>query len=306
MRPVTSAGGILRLKVRHVVLAGADGEIGRRLVPALASGGSRLTLLGADAARLAQLARQAEQAGARTLVMPCASLPADAPTLVRKAIGRFGPIDCLVNAAAIGCGDPPAGAPDPVAEDMLQVNLAAPIRLAQAVLPGMLRRRRGRIVNVGSVFGAVGLPGLTLYCASMFGLHGYSEALRRELAGSGVSVVHVAPRHGHGAEDEEATAGFAASLGLELDGPELIAAAVLEAIESRSTADPAAGWPERLIGSLNAVFPALLDRVVVRRRRRIRAVAAAPAGQPAGASPGGPRLGAEAGRVIPIHPLKGR
>jgi short-subunit dehydrogenase len=303
---LTSTGSILRLKVRHILLAGASGEIGRRLVPALAAGGSRLTLLGADAARLAQLARQAEQAGARTLVMPCASLPADAPALVRRAIDRFGPIDCLVNAAGVGRGDPPAGAPDEAAEDMLQVNLAAPIRLVQAVLPGMLRRRRGRIVNVGSVFGAVGLPGLTVYAASIFGLRGYSEALRRELADSGVSVVYVAPRHGHGAEDDETTAAIAAGLGLELDGPELVAAAVLAAIEARGAADPAAGWPERLIGSLNAVFPALLDRVVVRRCRRVRVIAAAPVGQPAGVGPAGARPGAEAGRVIPIHPLKGR
>jgi short-subunit dehydrogenase len=299
---MASAGSVLRIKVRHVLLAGAAGEIGRRLVPALAAGGSRLTLLGQDAAALARLGQQAEQAGARALVMPGARLPADAPALVRKAIERFGPIDCLVNAGAVGRSDCPSGEPDEAA-DMLQTNLAAPIRLTQAVLPGMLRRRHGRIVNVGSVFGAVGLPGLTVYAASIFGLHGYSEALRRELEGSGVSVVYVAPRHAHGAEDDW-TAALAAGLGLELDGPELAAADVLMAVEARNAADPA-GWPERLIGSLNAAFPALVDRIVARRRRRIRFAATAPAGQPAGEAASEVRPDAEPGRVIPIHPLKG-
>jgi short-subunit dehydrogenase len=296
---MASPQGIVRIKARHVFVAGAASEIGRRLVPALAAEGSRLTLLGEDAAALARLARQAEQAGARCLVIPYAGAPAAAPALVRKATDRFGPIDCLVNAGAVARCERVAQAPDGSAGDMLQSNLADPIRLTQAVLPGMLRRRRGRIVNVGSIFGAVGVPGLAIYAASMFGLRGFSEALRRELAGSGVSVVYVAPRHAHGAEEEEAIGSIAAGLGLDLDldGSTLAAAAALAAVEGCRATDGA--WPERLIGPLNAACPALVDRAVARRRRRMRVAGDASVAQPAGEVP----PGAEAGRVIPIHPL---
>jgi short-subunit dehydrogenase len=300
MTPVPS---VVPIRAWHLLLAGAGGEVGRRLIAALAVDGSRLTLVGSEAAALARLAREAERAGARTLALPSAG-PAgavDAAALVRKATERFGPIDCLVNAGAIGLSDPPFCEPN-AADEMLEANLAQPIRLTRAVLPGMLQRRRGRIVNVGSVFGAVALPGLAVYSASIAGLRSFSEALRRELEDSGVGVAYVGPCHAHGAEDEDSIEAIAAGLGLELDGPELAAAAVLAALDERGTADLAA-WSERLIGPLNAAFPALVDRLVARRRRRIRLATTAPGGKPAGASEGEP--GTEAGRVIPIRPGKG-
>ena len=85
--------------------------------------------------------------------------------------------------------------PDPgMLQQMLLINLQVPMQLAATCCPGMLAQGSGRIVNIGSMFGSIGYPGFAAYSASKFALRGFSQALRRELAGSGVGVTYVSPR----------------------------------------------------------------------------------------------------------------
>ena len=74
------------------------------------------------------------------------------------------------------------------------VNLVAPARLAQAVLPGMKARGRGQIANVGSIFGSINFAHFATYSSAKAGMRALSQSLRRELAGTGVGVTYVAPR----------------------------------------------------------------------------------------------------------------
>ncbi|MDP4916304.1 MAG: SDR family NAD(P)-dependent oxidoreductase, partial [Haliea sp.] len=75
----------------------------------------------------------------------------------------------------------------------LELNLMVPMLLIQGLLAA-LQARQGWVVNVGSAFGSIGFPGSAAYSASKFGLRGLTEALRRELAGTGVSLHYLAPR----------------------------------------------------------------------------------------------------------------
>ena len=77
--------------------------------------------------------------------------------------------------------------------DMLYVNLTAPMQLAAALVPGMLERGRGHIVNVASIAGCIGVPREAAYSASKSGLIAFSDSVRRELAGTGVGLTVVVP-----------------------------------------------------------------------------------------------------------------
>jgi short-subunit dehydrogenase len=108
-------------------------------------------------------------------------------------LAAFGAIDVLVNNAAQGWAGPFAEQDADGADYLIRVNLIAPIRLTRALLPGMLDRRRGAIVNIASLAGHVGVKDEAVYASTKAGLVGFSESLRYELKGSGVSVSVVSP-----------------------------------------------------------------------------------------------------------------
>ena len=149
---------------------------------------------------------------------------------------------------------------------MLSLNVAAPVQLTRAVLPQMLARGRGRIVNVGSMFGAIGFACFTAYSASKHALRGFSEALRRELAGSGVGVLHVAPRATRTGANSDRVYAMAESTGMAVDDPQLVAVRIVEAME-RGREELWPGLAEAFFVRLNAVLPRLVD-VALRKQNR--------------------------------------
>jgi short-subunit dehydrogenase len=114
-------------------------------------------------------------------------------SLVEETLKRFGRIDVLVNNAGVGLYAPPSNVEIDLMRRMFEVNLVAPLRLAQLVVPSMRKQGFGTIVNISSVAGAVALPWTAGYCASKFALHSVTDSLRRELRGEGIRVVKVCP-----------------------------------------------------------------------------------------------------------------
>jgi short-subunit dehydrogenase len=100
-------------------------------------------------------------------------------------------VDVLVNNAGQFVGGKLEDQDPAAIEAMVQVNLTAVMQLTRLALPGMLSRRRGMIVNNASISGYVHLPGSTTYAATKAGVVAFSEALRRELRGTGVDVLHL-------------------------------------------------------------------------------------------------------------------
>lgn len=112
---------------------------------------------------------------------------------VNDTIAHFGRIDVLVNNAGFGITGATEAFTDDQVRSQLETNLYAPIEITRAVLPYMRRQRSGRILQISSVGGRVGSPGLSMYQAAKFGLGGFSEVLAKEVAPLGIFVTSVEP-----------------------------------------------------------------------------------------------------------------
>ena len=175
---------------RTALVTGASRGIGAAVAKALADAGARVWLVArsADALR-----RVAEEVGGSALV---ADLSDEAS--LWEAVERFqeeagGAPDVVVNAAGVFALSPVAGESVASLDRHLAVNLRASFLMARAVLPAMLQRGSGVIVNVGSVAGRKAFPGNAAYSASKFGLRGFHEVLLEELRGTGVRATLVEP-----------------------------------------------------------------------------------------------------------------
>ncbi|PKB18755.1 SDR family NAD(P)-dependent oxidoreductase [Flavobacterium sp. 5] len=112
---------------------------------------------------------------------------------VHEAVQHFGRIDVLVNNAGFGIIGAAEGYTNEQVRSQLETNLYAPIEITRAVLPYMRKQGSGRILQISSIGGRVGNPGLTMYQAAKFGLSGFSEALAKEVAPLGIFVTSVEP-----------------------------------------------------------------------------------------------------------------
>jgi len=130
--------------------------------------------------------------------------------------------------------------------------------LARYAAPEMLARGAGRIVNIGSTFGSIGFAWFAAYSASKFGLRGLSEALRRELDGSGVGVTYVAPRAVKTRLNTGAVYQMAEAIHMRMDEPDWVAEEIVSAIE-RDAKDVYLGFPEKLFARLNSILPRWVD-----------------------------------------------
>ncbi len=149
---------------------------------------------------------------------------------------------------------------------MFQVNLIAPTLLAQSVIPAMRQRGGGQIVNIGSVFGAIPFAYFVTYSSAKAGLKAFSEALRRELAGSGIVITHIAPRAVKTALNDQKVMALAARTKMQMDAPELVAERIMQAVEADAK-DVVIGFPESLFTRINALSPRLVDGALVKNDR---------------------------------------
>lgn len=172
------------------LVTGASSGIGTAVAEQLASEGSwRLLLNGRDEDRLADVAVRT-----RGTALPADLTDADARArLAREALAHGGRVDALVCGAGIGWAGPFAGMPAEAVDRLLAVNLSAVLHLVRLLLPGMVARRRGRVVLIGSVAGSVGVREEAVYAATKGGLMAFADSLRYELASSGVRVSMVMP-----------------------------------------------------------------------------------------------------------------
>ena len=125
------------------------------------------------------------------------------------------------------------------------------------------------IVNIGSIFGSIGHPGFAAYCASKFGLKGFTEALQRELHGSSIRVLYLAPRATHTDLNSMAVTALNEALGNNVDSPEQVAKALMDILASKRR-QQYLGWPENLFVRLNGLFPGLVHNALVRKLHIIR------------------------------------
>jgi short-subunit dehydrogenase len=274
----------MKLHGTKVILTGASRGIGRELARRLAGRGARLVLLGRDAAAVAAVCNEVFAVGSRAdPIQFDLAAPAGHEAVIERARAILGRIDVLVNNAGVSSFESfERQSPEAIAR-IVATNLVAPMLLARAALPHL--EAGARIVNVGSMFGSIGFPHCAVYSGTKFGLRGFSEALRREVAARGIGVTYVAPRAARTGANSAALYRFAAKTGMALDAPGDVAEGIVDAIE-RDEAERFFGGPEPLFARLNALLPRLVDRALGKQARIGREVlgsegaAAAPATQP--------------------------
>ncbi len=260
----------MNLTNNRVLVTGATGGIGRGVALALAKKGAILLLVGRNQGKLEALCAEINTAGGRAFATPCDLAQAGATEeLARQARAKLGEVDVLVNCAGMQNFDQFAAESAQELEKLWRTNVLAPMLLTRALLPSMIAQAHGRIVNVGSIFGSIGFACFASYSASKFAMRGFSEALRRELEGSGVGVTYVAPRYTRTALNEGAVSRMAAAVKMNTDEPDWVAERIVRAIE-QDRKDYYLGWPEALFVRINAILPRLVDIALRRQNVQMR------------------------------------
>jgi short-subunit dehydrogenase len=256
-----SSGRLVRRgALRPVALVtGASSGIGTAVAEQLAAEGSwRLLLNGRDEDRLGDVAVRT-----RGTALPAdVTDPAARAKLAREALAHGGRVDALVCGAGIGWAGPFTAMPVESIDRLLSVNLSAVVHLVRLLLPGMIARRTGRIVLIGSVAGSVGVRDEAVYSATKGGLMAFADSLRYELSSTGVRVSMVMP----GAVDTPFFGRRGVPYGRSRPRPVppgQVADAVTRALVSGRPAAYVPGWlsvPARLHGVAPGVFRSLAQR----------------------------------------------
>ncbi|HET6598600.1 MAG TPA: SDR family NAD(P)-dependent oxidoreductase [Burkholderiaceae bacterium] len=182
------------LKERVAIITGGAQGIGYAVAERMLRSGARVVLWDIDAARLNDAERSLAELGSVSTSIVELSVEADIAAAVKDAMAAHGRIDILVNNAGITGGNAATWELDPaVWRRVIEVNLVAPYLACRAVVPRMLERGYGRIVNIASVAGKEGNPNASHYSASKAGLIALTKSLGKELATRGILVNAVSP-----------------------------------------------------------------------------------------------------------------
>lgn len=252
------------LSGKTIVLTGGAGDIGRLVARGLVEAGASLHIVDRVVAlSLPAIYSRADLSTREGIAAAAGTIRAEAPDVLINLAGvqYFGPFEDQ--------------APADLATSIM-VNLLAPMLLTHAALPQMKGRGRGHIVNIGSVFGSIGFANFATYSGAKAGLRGFSEALRRELDGTGIDVTYIAPRAVKTALCTERVLRYAELTKMVMDAPERTARRIVEAVIGRKK-DVYIGFPESIFVRVNAIFPRVVDAAVVKNDRKARKLFNSPA-----------------------------
>lgn len=211
----------LQLKGKVTVITGPAKGMGRAVTLAFAREGAKLVLAGRDMAAIESVAAEARALGVEALVVSCdMTVPAQTEALAAAAVRAFGRIDVLVNVAG---GSGPIGktgweTSTEEFNEIVQLNMTGCFNTMHAVLPEMIARKGGKVVNVGGTFGMRGRAGRMAYSASKWGLRGITKSFALEVGPYGINVNCVAPGMVDGPRfREKVCANMAEKLGITLE-----------------------------------------------------------------------------------------
>lgn len=256
-----------------ILVTGASSGIGEAVARYFAQRGYRVSLGARRLERLQSLAQEFNSAGSEALAVQ-ADLTKfeDIRELVQSTVDRFEQIDVLVNNAGFGRLNWLENLdPHDDIQAQLQINLVAAILVAHQVLPHMIKRRSGHIINMVSLGGYIASPTYTIYSASKFGLRGFTESLRREV---GVYGIHVSALYPGAVRTEFNlhTGAYRKTGRTTPDSLRLNADQVAEAvfnIAKRPRRGLIMPWQMRFVVWLNVLFPGIVDALVEKRFTRL-------------------------------------
>jgi NADP-dependent 3-hydroxy acid dehydrogenase YdfG len=186
--------GLGALQGQVAIVTGAGRGIGHAVATALAREGATVVLAARTRQQLASIAAAIRESGGAALAIPTdVTQDAGVEAMVEQAIAELGRLDILVTAAGLASFGPVVGTKPDDWDGMLAVNLRAVMVTCRAVLPMMIRQRRGTIINIASVAAQRPIPGASVYTATKAGVIGFSRVLAEELRGEGVRVGVLVP-----------------------------------------------------------------------------------------------------------------
>lgn len=249
----------MKLQGKRILLTGATGGIGEHIATTLAGLGAELILVARDTIKLERLQHRLREQGSHSHILVADFEQENAAErLITQVITRFGQVDVLINNAAILDFIQLQDQSYARIEQMIHTNVTSPIQLARAILPHFLHQQVGHFVMIGSIFGSLGFPHYATYCASKFAIHGFSQALRRELVDTKIGVTYVAPRGVKTPMNDAATTAMMEHTGNTMDAPEKVAAIIVDAL-IREKQEVFIGQPQSFFAWLNGVCPKLVN-----------------------------------------------
>jgi short-subunit dehydrogenase len=183
------------LNGKVVLITGASSGFGEDAARLFAKEGCRVVLAARRLERLQALAEEIQNSGGEAVAIPVdVNESAEIHLMVQTALDLYGRIDILFNNAGFGAMDWFENlAPQRHIETLVRVNLTGTMLVTYAVLPDMLKRRSGHIINMASVAGLIASPLITTYSASKYGVRAFTDALRREVSPFGIQVSGIYP-----------------------------------------------------------------------------------------------------------------
>jgi len=258
----------MKISNNTIVVTGAGSGIGRALARELSTRGANLVLADMNADGLNETVNSLAHADKATAVVGDITKAETRETIRDTAVKTFGGIDALVNNAGVVAVGPLAEATDKALQLMVNVNLLAPMQLTRDLLPTLEKSSNPTIINMGSMFGDIAFPLFAGYSATKFGVRGFSDAMRRELAPKGIHVTYIAPR----AAKTGATQAFEhliEPMKMKLDEPEVVANSIANAIASGARSSYPRG-PERFFVFIQRLFPKLVDNSIIAQLKSMK------------------------------------
>jgi short-subunit dehydrogenase len=255
-----------QLTDRRALITGASSGIGRALAMELARHGVDLVVLARREDRLAEVSLEVSALGRRAVLVPG---DVTDPDVRRRAIDaarkELGGLDILINNAGVAAHGRFAEADPGRIRPIFEVNFFAAVELIREAVPLLRKGRQPIVVNIGSILGERGAPHKSEYSASKFALHGFSEAVRPELARLGIDVLLVAVGP---TESEHFDVLLEGSARLPWGDPprqpaDQVARRIVRAIR-RGRLKIVTGWRGILLVAANRLFPRILDRILRR------------------------------------------
>jgi short-subunit dehydrogenase len=254
------------LTSRRALVTGASSGIGRALALELARHGANVVLFARREDRLTQVAAEISKLGRRAIaVAGDVTNAADRQRALAAARDQFGGLDILVNNAGVAAHGRFADADPSRVRPIMEVNFFAPVELIREALPMLRKGVRPIVVNIGSILGRRGSPHKSEYSASKFAIHGFSEAVRPELARLGIDVLVVAAGP---TETEHFDVLLEGTAKLPWGDPprqpaDQVARAIVRGIE-RGRHEIVTSWRGRLLLLLNRCCPRFVDWIMSR------------------------------------------
>ena len=249
----------MNLTGKRILLTGATGGLGAELAMQLAEQGAVLTLVGRDENKLSQLKNTLDKSSSKTYYITAdLNEPQANIHIIEAARKNMGDIDILINNAGVLDFIRFEHQTDERIAQMIHTNVTAPIQLTRAILGHFKSNNKGHIVFVGSIFGSLGFPYFSTYCASKFAVHGFSQSLRRELLGTDIGVTYIAPRGIKTPMNDARTVAMWEKDGSQMDDANTVATIIVKALIAERE-EVFIGFPQSFFAWLNGAFPKLVS-----------------------------------------------